>query len=106
MSVKVVRIEVDVDAAHALNLFGADRDDAVLMLQHAVDDQERLFDDHEAVAREEIRTNDDIRDSGFVFEREEDEAFRGAGTLARDDHAGDADAATLPCRPHTPPPHA
>ena len=36
--------------------------------------------------------------TGLVLEREEDEAFRGARTLARDHHAGDADAAALPCR--------
>ena len=85
-----------VDAFHPLHLLGADRGHAVLVLQHAVDDQERLLDDDEAIAREEIGADDDVGDAGFVLEREEDEALRGAGALARDDHAGHADAAALP----------
>ena len=48
------------------------------------------------IAREEIGPHDDVRDAGFVLEREEDEPFRRPGPLAGDDHAGDAHAAALP----------
>src|SRR5947207_4443299 len=95
-SVEVVRVEVDVDAAHALHLLGANGGDPVLVLQHAVDNQERLLDDDEAVAGEEVGADDGVGDARFVLEREEHEVVRGVGTLARDDHAGDADAASLP----------
>src|SRR5437763_13826876 len=49
-SIKIVGVEIDIvdsRAAHAEDLLGAHRDDAVLHLQHAVDDEERLFDDDE-----------------------------------------------------------
>src|SRR6266853_2057542 len=59
-SIKVVRIEVDVvDAAiasgsaaatHATHLFGPHRRHAVLILQHAIHDEERLLDDDEPIA--------------------------------------------------------
>ena len=50
--------------------------DAVLILEHAVDDEERLLDDDEAIAREEVRADDDVGDAGLVLEREEHEALR------------------------------
>src|SRR5262245_18109810 len=65
------------------------------MLQHAVDEQERLTNDGHAVAIEEIGTDDDVRYSGLVLEREEHEALRGAGALPRDAHAGDAHATAV-----------
>src|SRR5262249_21186139 len=65
-SVKIVRIEVDVDAAHAVNPLRPHREHAVLMLQDAVDHEKRLLDDDEAILREEIGTHDDVRDAGLV----------------------------------------
>ena len=50
------------------------------------------------IAREQIGPHDDVGDAGLVLEREKDESFRRAGTLARDDHAGHAHAAPLPRR--------
>ena len=50
-----------------------------------------MHDDH-AVLREKLRRDDGVGDAGFVFKAEEDEAFGGAGALAGDDAAGDADA--------------
>src|SRR4029450_6874530 len=90
--------EIDVHAFHTLNLLGADRRDTVLILEHAVDDEEWFLDDDEAVAREEIRPDDDVGNAGLVLEREEHEPLGRAGPLARDDHAGHADAAALPRR--------
>src|SRR5216110_2131942 len=45
------------------------------MLQHAVDDQERLLDDDEPIPREQIRTDDDVRDAGLVLERGKTKPF-------------------------------
>src|SRR5260370_32257992 len=63
LSVEIVRIEVDVDAAHASHFLRADRCHAILALQDAVDNQKRLFDDHEPVACEKVRTNNDARNA-------------------------------------------
>src|SRR5882672_4924702 len=79
-------------AVDPLQLLRLDREDAVLVLQHALDEQERLADDGQLLAIEEIRPHDDVRNAGLVLEREEDESFRGAWALARDDHASDAHA--------------
>src|SRR6266536_4190238 len=95
-SIKIVGVEIDIDAAHAVDLFGANGGDAVLALQHAVDDQERLLDDNETIAREQIGPDDDVRNPRLIFEGEKDEAFRRPGPLACDHHAGDADATALP----------
>ena len=78
-----------VDPLQMLGLHGYD---TVLMLQYTLDEQERLPDDRHPLAIEEVRADDDVGDAGLVLERQEDKAFRGAGTLARDDHARDADA--------------
>src|SRR5437867_8615520 len=96
MLIEIVGVEVDIDAAHAVDLLGAHRRDAVLVLQHAIHDQKRLPDDDETIPREKIRPHDDVRDPGFVLEREEHEAFGGTGALARDDHAGHSNAPSLP----------
>src|SRR5947207_3371223 len=96
MLIEIVGVEVDIDAAHAVDLLGAHRRDAVLVLQHAIHDQKRLPDDDETITREKIRPHDDVRDPGFVLEREEHEAFGGTGALARDDYAGHSNALGLP----------
>src|SRR5688572_582650 len=84
-------------ALDALNTFGANRQHTILVLQDAIDDQERLADDHHPLAIEEIGANDDVRDAGLVLEREKHESFRRSGTLARNDHAGHAHAAAVEC---------
>src|SRR5256885_698215 len=81
-SIKVVRIEVDVveaaiasgsaAATHATHLFGPHRRHAVLILQHAIHDEERLLDDDEPIAGKQIRTHDDIGHARLVFEGEKD----------------------------------
>src|SRR5580765_458743 len=65
-------------------------DDAVLILQDAVDDEKRVVDDDGVIFFEKLRRDDDVGDAGFVFQAEEDEAFCGARTLANDDGASDA----------------
>src|SRR4029450_8410136 len=87
--------EVDFEAAQSVQLLGAHGHHAVLMLQDAIDDEKWLFDDRETIAREQIRTDDDVGDSRFVLEGEENESLRGAGPLPRDHHTGDAYAPPL-----------
>src|SRR5438067_2962110 len=65
---------------------------AVFVLQNAFDDQARRADDQRAMFAEEVRLHDRLRDSSFIFEREEDESLRRAGTLPHDDCAGGGDA--------------
>jgi hypothetical protein len=74
-----------------LELAGFDVDDAVLILEFAGDEQETRAGDDDAVRLENIGGDDDVGDSGFVFKREEDEAFGGAGALAADYSACGAD---------------
>jgi len=77
------------------NALGLDVDYAGLIWQRAGNEQETGAGDDHAVALEDIRSKDHIGDAGFIFERQEDEAFGGAGTLAGDDTAGDADLALI-----------
>jgi len=64
-------------------------DHTVLVLERAFDPQEPIARDCDAVLLEYIGREDDIGDPGLVFEGEEDEAFGGAGALARNHTAGD-----------------
>ena len=50
----------------AFDPLGANRQHAVLMLQDAVDQQERLADDGQRFAVEQIGADDDVRDAGLV----------------------------------------
>jgi len=83
---KIVRVDRGAvgqggELRHAL---GLDRGDAVLVLQHALDQQKRRLDDDQAIGGVEIGPDDDVGDAGFVFEGEEDEALGGARALARE----------------------
>src|SRR5262245_12897671 len=75
-SIEVVRVEIDIEATETVDLFGADGRHAILALQDAVHDEERLLDDGQTILREQVRADDDVGDAGFIFERQEDEAFR------------------------------
>ena len=61
-----------------------DVDDSFIVLHDAGDEQEARSCCCQSLALEELRLEDDVRDAGFVFEREEDETFRGARSLASD----------------------
>ena len=67
------------------------------MLQHAFNHQEWLTDHRGALPVVEIGPDDDIRDPGFIFEREEDEALCRSRPLPRNDHARDAHAPAVAC---------
>src|SRR5262249_26194222 len=90
-----VRVDLGAAAADAMTAVGLHRRDGLLDLQRSLDEQVRLPHDRGPLLRIEIRPDDDVGDAGLVLEREEDEPFRGAGTLARDHRAGDADAAAV-----------
>src|SRR4051795_2928411 len=55
------------------------------VLDDPFDDQSGVAEDRGAPFGEKLRVHDRLREAGLVFEREEDEALRRAGTLA-DDH--------------------
>ena len=79
--------------AQILQTFGHHMDDVLLRLHATVDpDQARAHDDG-AIALEDFRPDDDVGDSGFVFQRGEDDARRGAGALAHQNKTGDGNAA-------------
>src|SRR5687768_1590036 len=63
-------------ALDAVQAFGPDRQYTVLVLQYAFDQQERLADDGQPFAIEQVGPHDDVGDAGLVLEREEHEAFR------------------------------
>ena len=74
---------------------GFDRRHAFLNLQRAFNEEIWLADDGSFLFAEEIRTDDDVRDPGFVFQREEHKSFRRTGTLTRDYSAGHTHAAAV-----------
>jgi hypothetical protein len=70
-------------------------DDIVDILQRAIKEKKLSLNDRGTVSLENIRCDDDVRDSGLVFEAEENETFCGSGALARDDATGDANSAAI-----------
>ena len=82
----------DGDFLHACSFH---MDDIIDVLQRAFEEKKLALNDRGAVAVENIRRDDDVGNAGFVFKAEEDETFRGAGTLSRDDAAGNANPRPL-----------
>src|SRR5439155_22155511 len=80
-SVEIVRGDGHSSRArlHALHL---DRNHAVLVLQRALHDDERLVDQHPAVRVEQVGGDDGVGDAGLVLLAPEEDALRGAGALA------------------------
>ena len=71
-------------------------EDAVLFLQPAVHDQDRLQVGHLPVALIDRRPQDDIDVAELVGEREELELLAGRGRLARDHQAADPNLRAIP----------
>ena len=67
------------------DLFGHDVDDALFVLQAADNEERGLKVDGQAHFFEKFWAYDGVREAGFVSERDEAEAFGGAGALAGDD---------------------
>ena len=74
---------------------GLDHGGSAGVLDFAVNGEEGFLGDGEASLFEELRGNDGVGDAGFIFEADEDESFRGAGSLAADDQSGDANVLSI-----------
>jgi hypothetical protein len=81
----------EVFVVETFKVMGFDGDDVVLMLKAAGNQEEWFLGDDEAEFFKELRVYDNIRNAGFIFEAEKDETFGGAGALAANDVARDAD---------------
>ena len=64
-------------------------------MQDPFDQQECFFDNGEFTGFEQIRQDDGVRDSGFIFQAEKDKPVGRAGALTADDGSGDADATAI-----------
>src|SRR5580765_5595291 len=67
---------------------GLDGDDALLVLDHPLDDQGVGADDDPAVGLEAPGGDDGVGEAGLVLDGQEDESLGGAGPLPDDDDAG------------------
>jgi hypothetical protein len=65
-------------------------------LQRAVDGHDRGFEQDAVLFFGECAPDDNVDESGFVFERDEGDAFRGARMLAHGDEAGAAQRLIVP----------
>ena len=86
---------LELPVVEAFDVAGLDDVDAVGGLEAAFNEEEAFLGDGEAEFLEEGRRDDGVADAGFVFEADEDKAFRGAGALAADDVAGDANSLAM-----------
>ncbi len=68
-----------------------DGNHAIHVLELAVDFQEGLVGDGQALLFKKLAADDGVGDTGLIFEADKDVALGGAGSLAADDHAGDDD---------------
>ena len=75
----------------AFDVAGLDDVNAVGGLEAAFDEEEAFLGDDEPQFFEELWSDDGVGDAGFVFEADENEPFGGAGALATDHVARDAD---------------
>ena len=96
-SMKIVRAHIgvgDIDRlggvgfAHGCKPVDLHRNHALLILQHAFQQQKLFRLNHNAVLLQHIGRDDRIADSGFIFQAEEDEAFGCARPLPRDHASG------------------
>src|SRR6266446_6424308 len=92
---EVVRRDVVAEGGKTPGPDRAHRDDAVLLLRDPVDEEIRLGYQRHAMAREDRRRHDHIRDARLILEREKDEPLRGARTLADDDAARHLDSGAV-----------
>ncbi len=75
-----------------LDLFGEHMGDLVRALHAAGDTQHAACNDGAAEAFVDVAPDDNVHDTGFIFKREEDHPLGGAGALAENDKACNADA--------------
>ena len=69
--------------------------DAVLDLKRSFDIEKACSGNGDALALEQIWRDYDVRNAGFVFHRQEDEAFRSSWALACNDASCDSDGSVV-----------
>jgi len=89
--VKVVRDRFCFCDEQRLYAFGADRNNVVLILQNSFDGEESLTGQQQAILMKQIRTDNGVCDSGFIFQAQKYKSLGGAGTLAGNNAASDAE---------------
>lgn len=77
----------------AFEFADVDVDDLALAFDGAVGEEEGAEACDAPVFLEGVAPDDEVGDAGFVFQGDEDDSGGGAGALAAEDDAGDADAA-------------
>src|SRR5215831_8568371 len=73
ISVEVMGKDAGAERGQRADATDTDRDDAVLVLEGPLGQQERLVDDNRALALEERGADDRVGDAGLVLQREEHE---------------------------------
>src|SRR5579862_90368 len=85
--VKIMRGHFGAGQLKRLDVRGFHRNDAILTLQEAFDLQECVMNDDGMVPFKKLRRDNDVGDSGFVFEAQKHKTFGRAGALANNDRA-------------------
>ena len=92
---KVVRGDGLFGHVERLETGGPHSENAVDVLHFTVDDQVRVIKDSGALAIEDVRHDDGVRNASLIFQTEKQESFGSAGTLAADNTAGDPNLASV-----------
>ena len=80
-----------------LDASGLHVDNVIDVLNRTFEKKKLALNNGSAILIENIRSNDDVGNAGFVFEADEDEAFGCSWPLARDHAAGHADITAIGC---------
>ena len=67
-----------------LNDASLHRDNTILILQHAIDDQKGIVYDGGVIFFKELRRDDDVGDAGFIFKAKKYESFGRSRALTND----------------------
>src|SRR5262245_40425951 len=94
-SVKVSRGRYGMGNGNRFQMRGFNVNHVIDILEGTADEQEFALSDDEAILVQDIGCDDDIRNSRFIFETEEDKAFCCSGALPRNDTAGDAHVSSV-----------
>lgn len=87
---KIVGLDFYIGNVERIDALGLDMDHPILVLQRSSDAYEMAARYYDPILFEGIGRENNIGDSGFVFEREKDKTLCGSRTLAGDDAARNA----------------
>ena len=82
---EIVRSNLDVTDIKGSNSLCFDMNDSILMLERTFHAHKATARNHNTVLFKVIRGDDDIGDTGFIFERQKDKTLRGPWALPCDD---------------------